>query len=316
MVNSVRIIHSLFAYLLFEIGQKWYLIAFLGLVYRNLIELVAKFSGGLDFERNDKLGWLTTNLELLGTGIYCKAYLKLQHSENRIKSVAETSGIKVTSIDVMQTGNELENGFNVELSNRKVFGVSEFECVKLFYEGINKFLQMLENGEVQDETVDEPNEMDSKVACEIDSKANEGDVTGETEQPISVENDAPKDGEPKSDTENQNNDENVRGVENTANTENDQNEPLTNTEEVNEENDKGNNEGKPSGDENVPIPSEPNNEDDTDNIAEGEKVNDEKLENNEIDPKDSNQTEMECSAQLENAEEQGEKVAEEQPTEG
>lgn len=286
-----------------------------------MIELMTKFSNGLDFERNDKFGWLLSNLEILGTGIRCKAQLKLEHSEDQIKLVAEQSGIIVTSIVTALTGKE--NEVLVEFTNRKTLAVSEFECVKLFFDGIKEFILTLEKGEIQN---DESNELDPQNqhnnSKEENTKLNETDGVSENETPASIEDITSKIDEneevQKNDNENQNDEDNVPGVEalDTCGTEhNAEIDPTTNTENNNSGNDDDieNNDEKPSSNENI-ANLESNDEVNAENEIESEQVME--LENIRSEATETNQNEMDSSEPPNDMEDKGETKAEEQPAEG
>lgn len=283
---------------------------------------MAKFSHGLDFERHDKFGWLLSNLEILGTGIRCKAQLKLKHSQDRIKSVARQSGITVTSIDSSANGKVNDDEVLVEFINRQTFGVSEFESVKLFYDGIKEFIQTIEKVETQS---DESNELDPQNLHENskqeDLELNKTDGVDENEKPGPIEDNSSKINEneetQQNDNENQNDGDNIPNAEALDSNEmekNTENEPTTNTENNIEKNDDiKNNDEKPSSDENIAIP-ESNDEVNAENVVESEHVNE--LENIESEAKDTNQTEMDSSESPNDTEGQGETKAEEQPAEG
>ncbi|XP_031621141.1 arginine kinase-like [Contarinia nasturtii] len=177
-----------------------------GSVYKNLTDLVDKFSNGLEFERNERFGWLTANIEALGTGICCKIRLKLKQTTDCIEEICKKLRIKITPIEV-------ENECIVELTNGgRTFGVSEFECVKVFYDGIKEILQILSENQVHAETNEEhktviesnsqePRENENEVNNEVSN----ADVKMENEQSV-VENDATKNerncDEPKAEGEN------------------------------------------------------------------------------------------------------------------
>lgn len=187
---------------------------FSGLVYRNLITLIGKFSNGLDFERSDKYGWLTMNINLLGTGMCCKMRLKLQHTTEHIENVALKSGIK---INFMDDANQCETGFIVELTNPRTFGLSEFECVQQFYDGIKKFMEMIENVGMQNDIAEKSNEIDTHELCKNANELNESHENEiASEQPAANESDTPnqdEEGEREIDTEKHENVENAEHVE-------------------------------------------------------------------------------------------------------
>lgn len=216
------------------------------MVYRNLIALIGKFSNGLDFERSDKYGWLTMNINLMGTGVCCKIRMKFEQSAQHIENVAQKSGIKINLVDA----NQCENGFIIaELTNQRTFGMSEYQCVQQFYDGIKKFMEMLENVEMENDIAEKSNVIDTPELCKNANESNESNIEG-AEQPAANESDTPnqdEQGEQKIDTEQHETDENVENAERIENTENNEkaeivdsadtaecepNETLANAEEI------------------------------------------------------------------------------------
>lgn len=288
--------------------------SFAGAVYKNLIEFVEKFSNGLSFERSDRFGWITANLQTLGSGICCKIRLKHDEPINCINGICTKNGIKVTSIDE----NTTDNVHFIELSNRRTFGVSEFECIKSFYDAFKEAIEILENNESAEEIPDKNvDDLNSKQPENSDETNNKPDDTVDTNGNIPVEDSTQKEEEHKEEEHNE--------VETTEkNEENVQNEQLTN------ESDKDQDE-KPLNDENMGNSTEPNadaNENNTDNLAEGEKSNEgdtdsvnNKNEENEANPNETNQNEAnsnetETSDKPNDTEDQNSQPTEEQTTEG
>lgn len=239
------------------------------MVYKNLIELIGKYGNGLAFERHERYGWLTTNLELLGTGLRCTVCLKLKQSADCIRDVCEKSRIKITPIRVTE-----QNEHIIELKNRNAFGMTEFECVKAFYDSVKGIMQTLvecglqsdvQNGmqiEMRETQKGTTNDNETNVEAETQSNSpklcenpsegdkNEGDKRVGNEQSPAVGDDTTKNAE---------NNEQPKGDEDNV-----QNEPVSNTQEGNLEN--------ASNEENAANPHEPS-ENDTDNLDKGEKVN-------------------------------------------
>lgn len=253
------------------------------MVYKNLIELIGKYGNGLEFERHERYGWLTTNLELLGTGLCCKLCLKLKQSAfDCIRNVCEKSRIKIIPIHITE-----ENEHIIELTNRNTFGMNEFECVKAFYDSVKGIIQTLVKcglqSDVQNEMLESQkgteneneihleteNKSNSPKVCENTSEANddknEGDKSVENEQSPDPDDDATKNGE---------NNEQQKGDEDNV-----QNEPVSNTEKSNVEN--------PSNKENPHRTSES----DTDNLDKGEKVNEDT-----VNETNQNAETIECEA--------------------
>lgn len=286
------------------------MVVFLGLVYRNLNALIGKFSNGLDFERSDKYGWLTMNMNLLGTGMCCKIRLKLQHAIEHIENAAKKSGIKINSIDE----NQCENGCIVELTNLRTFGLSEFECVQQFYDGIKKFMEMMENIENHNDTTGESNEIDThNELCKNANESNECEVDGDgTEQPATNEIDPANqndDNEQKIDNETHGIDENVEKAEvvgHTDTAQSDPNETLANAEEnIDEKN-------TAIDEDNTINVLEPNNvNENNDTVNEEEKIN----EITETAPIEPNELENEASEQPNPTEDHDTKEADSQPIE-
>lgn len=136
-----------------------------------MIATVGQFSNGLEFERNDKFGWLTANIETLGSGICCKICLKLKQPVECIEEICETSRIQMKPIK-----KEI-NGYIVELTNRCTFGMSEFECVKAFYDSVKEIIQMTAENEVQNNERCE-NASDANIqAIEIEKEAKNEQTT-------------------------------------------------------------------------------------------------------------------------------------------
>lgn len=231
------------------------------MVYKKLIELIGKFSNGLEFERHDKFGWLTSNLELLGSGLYCKVCLKFKQRIDCIKELCDKLRIKITPINIT-----VENEQIVELISQHTFGVSEFECVKAFYDSIKEVIKTLvecgmqndteneqENLTQHETTLENVNESNSQELCENSCDVNnDGDKSKEIEQCPVVEDDAIKNS---GNNEQQGDDENI------------QNEQVSNT--------LGGNEDKAASE--VDVLNEPEasdaNENNIDNVAEGENGN-------------------------------------------
>lgn len=275
---------------------------------------MGKFSDGIDFERSDKYGWVTMNINLLGTGICCKIRLKLQHSLDHIENIAQRSGIKINLIDA----NQCENGFIVELINQRSFGLSEFACVQQFYKNIKKFMEMMETVETQNDTVEKSNEIntcESNKNVDESSEANvEADIN-ETENPTANENDTPnqdEQSEQKIDTENPENVGNAEMVDTNIDTaQNDSNEAVANTE--------GNIDEKTTDGDNTTniLESNNTNEHNTDNTVENEMVEEEKKmdEIAETAPNEPNEMENIAPEQPIPTEDQDIKEADNQPIE-
>lgn len=113
----------------------------LGSVYRNLKLLVEKFGEALKFERNDKFGWLTSNLNRLGTTLSCRIKYRLDGMPIAcLRNICQIYQIEIRLL------NALDGGQAVELSKQAPFGLTEMEYVKNFYGHLKQVLGALESG--------------------------------------------------------------------------------------------------------------------------------------------------------------------------
>lgn len=248
----------------------------LGLVYKNLVKLIQTFGSDLEFERNDKFGWLTSNLESVGTGICCKIRLKFKQPFDSLEKICNESHIKINSFN----SNDTENV--IELTNLRAFGFSEFECVHVFYESVKRILQILRENEAQIKSIQQnTNESNSPEVDdnrnEVNNENNGNEINAENEQLANVasenvENDEMKI-EEKTDDETQEKTE----VENASN-EQMANEETVNNEKLDEENVT-----------NAPEPIASN--ENTDNLAERVIKGNDAIENDEANPNDTNENE-------------------------
>lgn len=279
-----------------------------------MIELIRKFGEELEFQRHNTFGWLTTNLQLLGTGIYCKAQLKLQFSEDYIKKVANQTKMKIHSINSSEIETDEDNKLIVELTNWQAFGISEFECVKLFYDGIKDFIQKLENNEVENVCVDMADEIEHQKSDDIanadNSKFNENDEAVGTEKPDFIENETTKNDENlelNNENENQVDEVNIPNVESLENCADTENVPSNISEDNNNNNGHDNrvdNDEMALGDENIATSLQTNDDKNTTNVTEGEIVNDDNHEHINSDTNEANLTEIESPNDTEDQDEE------------
>lgn len=112
-----------------------------GSVYRNLKLLVEKFGEGLNFERNDKFGWLTTNVNQLGTTLSCRINIRLDNKPIEcLMKICQKYQIKIRLL------NDLDGAQVVELSHNATFGLTEIEYVMTFYGHLKEVIGVLESG--------------------------------------------------------------------------------------------------------------------------------------------------------------------------
>lgn len=109
-----------------------------GLVYGNLINLIRKVDDKLSFDWSDRYGWLTINPFNIGASIQCKVRIHYVGENAELKKFCKLNDIQLVIGE--------ENGKKIaEVTNGKVFGLSEFDCLKLFYDNLVGLVEFLRN---------------------------------------------------------------------------------------------------------------------------------------------------------------------------
>lgn len=103
-----------------------------GMAYEHLVNLIRKVDDKLTFDWSDKYGWLTINPLNIGSSIRCTVRIRYAGEMAAIEKFCKLNDIRL-AIGDERSG---DGGCFVEVSNGKVFGLSEFECLKLFYDNL------------------------------------------------------------------------------------------------------------------------------------------------------------------------------------
>lgn len=123
--------------------------------------LIKRISERLEFARNDKFGWLTTNPANVGSSVSCQINMKLTKPTEYLKEACDKHDIEFNVVD---SSGESENECIVQLRNRRKFARTEFEGVKAFYESIKEIIQVInDNGENNENS----NEKNANIADEV-----------------------------------------------------------------------------------------------------------------------------------------------------
>lgn len=107
-------------------------------VYRTLISAVRKLEEELEFISHDKFGWLIMCPANIGTTLNCHVRVKLNKPADYLKEIGEQFHLVLT--DVMGVGCA-ENECIIDISNGRVFGLSEFDCMKTVYYGVKEIIR-------------------------------------------------------------------------------------------------------------------------------------------------------------------------------
>lgn len=107
-------------------------------VYRTLVLAVRKLEGEIEFASHDKFGWLTVCPSTIGTALDCHVRMKLIGPADYLGDISEQFHLLVTDV----TGTECaEKERVIDISNKRVFGLSEFDCMKSVYYGIKEIIR-------------------------------------------------------------------------------------------------------------------------------------------------------------------------------
>lgn len=108
------------------------------MVYENLVNLIHKVDDKLNFDWSDKYGWLTINPFNIGSSIRCKVRIQYAGATEALAKFCKLNDIQL----VILSENDAQI---VEVTNGKVFELSEFDCLKLFYDNLTALIEMLAN---------------------------------------------------------------------------------------------------------------------------------------------------------------------------
>lgn len=255
----------------------------------------------LSYKRDERYGWLNVNPFNLGSAIHC--HIRMHFNEqiciNSLKEICEKLNIKM---EIIGDSNER----TVELVNEKVFGFSEFDCMKAFYDSVKEIIQTIEKG--IETTVLENEENDGEQPAVSDGgtqEHNSNDKTQDIETVSAVEN---VEIEQTIEEANEEINENV-AANNNDNSQDEQNDQPTNVDDNNlnkNHNSDENNEQLESNNENTEI-EEPTNIDanlNDENDIENSEKNNEQIEGN-IENAENNEENIPNDAPTVNADENG-----------
>lgn len=107
-------------------------------VYRTLISAVRKLEEEIEFASHDKFGWLTVCPSTIGTALNCHVRMKLNGAADYLEDISEQFHLVITHV----MGTECaEDERVINISNKRVFGLSEFDCMKTVYYGVKEIIR-------------------------------------------------------------------------------------------------------------------------------------------------------------------------------
>lgn len=144
----------------------------------------------MEFVRHERFGWLTMCPSKIGTTIQCEVSMKIEQSMiEKVEEICDKFQLKTNAIG--------ENA--IEISNKRCFGLSEFDCVKGVYYGVKEIVRLLnvqeKNRENELNEEDKPeNETGKSVGQETeeinpDKQENNNEIEKEENVQLEVEND-------------------------------------------------------------------------------------------------------------------------------
>lgn len=107
-------------------------------VYRTLISAVRHLEEELAFTSHDKFGWLTMCPANIGTTLNCHVRMKLNKPADYLKEIGEQFHVVLTDVMGVECA---ENECIIDISNERVFGLSEFDCMKMVYYGVKEIIR-------------------------------------------------------------------------------------------------------------------------------------------------------------------------------
>lgn len=108
----------------------------LGTTYENIVTAIRKINNEIEFVCHDKFGWLTMCPSNIGTTIHCEVQINID--SNDVSKLNEIC-------DKFQLNHHVISDNIVEISNKRRFGLSEFDCVKTVYYGVKEINRLFNN---------------------------------------------------------------------------------------------------------------------------------------------------------------------------
>lgn len=101
--------------------------------------------GGIQFSRDDRLGWLTFCPTNLGTTVRASVHIKIPKVSARpdFKKICDDLKLQIRGIHGEHS--ETEGGV-YDVSNKARLGLSEYEAVKYMYDGVKKLIELEKSG--------------------------------------------------------------------------------------------------------------------------------------------------------------------------
>lgn len=168
-----------------------------------------RFGDGLKFERNEKLGCLTTNIRGLGAGLQFHIRIKIIGDIKSVKEICQKYQIEVKFIK----SNEAENEQIVEFTKQSTIGCSEFDCMHLFYDQMKEIIELLSEKSAEAEPADENSESVVDKTVEEAEKQEEEHVDDKLSEENALENPKEENHAPDSPSQDKLNGENIEAPE-------------------------------------------------------------------------------------------------------
>lgn len=156
-------------------------------VYRTLISAVRKLEKELDFATHDKFGWLTLSPCNIGTTLNCHVRMKLNKPTDYLQEICEQFHLIATDVEGIECA---ENDCIIDISNKRVFGLSEFDCMKTVYFGVKEIIRRNSNESQTEVAAEEENLAlptdEPQAEISLNSVHSNGTYTKEQVEPESV----------------------------------------------------------------------------------------------------------------------------------
>lgn len=140
----------------------------------------------LEFISHGKFGWLTMCPANIGTALNCHVRMKLNKPTDYLKEIGEQYHLVLTDVSGVECA---ENECIIDVSNERVFGLSEFDCMKTVYYGVKEIIRRnsseIQTADVAEEEV--PATMCDEPQAEISLNSVQSNGTY-TKEPVEDEN--------------------------------------------------------------------------------------------------------------------------------
>lgn len=115
-------------------------------VFKRLIDGVKAIESDVPFARSERLGWITSSPDNLGTGIQASVFVKLPKlsAKPEFEKLCGDMKLRVQCADDGQNGQPTNGDAIYEISNKTSLGLTEFEAVKQMYDGVKQLIELEE----------------------------------------------------------------------------------------------------------------------------------------------------------------------------